>query len=224
MKTIHFLMTMLMATLLMASCSKEETFPANPDDDLNPTDNQVQSAHVIDPIHGNQVIGQALLKRQATGITMKYETTGLIPGHTYTIWWVVWNKPENCLAFPGACDAPDFENAEAVEVEVMYAAGKIADHHGNATFSGHLNIDNASDSINDLFGFSSFGGLKDPVTAEVHLVLRSHGPAIPGQVHNQLTSYQGGCTTYLPDFTEVPDEEGECADLHFAVFQGGSGQ
>ncbi len=65
----------------------------------------------------------------------------------------------------------------------------------------------------------SFGGLQDARQAEIHLVLRSHGPKIPGQINAQISSFQGGCTTNLPPFTEVPDEIGECADIHASIHQ-----
>ena len=49
------------------------------------------------------------------------------------------------------------------------------------------------------------------------MVLRSHGPAIPGEVNEQISGYLGGCTTFFPPFTEIPDEVGECGDFEFAI-------
>lgn len=216
---INFSMLALLLLLVLSACNKEESIQPDTHTELETRSVHVQTSPVLDPINGMAVIGEAQLKRQARGITAKYRTDGLIPGHTYTLWWVIWNKPENCIAYPGPCDAPDFAIADEVAVEVMYAAGRKANGKGEAVLTAHLNRDNASGTINDLFGLSSYGGLHDPYAAEVHLVLRSHGPAIPGQLDDQISSYLGGCTVFLPDFTEVPDEEGECADLHFAIFQ-----
>ena len=56
------------------------------------------------------------------------------------------------------------------------------------------------------------------LSAEVHLVLRSHGPAIPGQTVEQTSTYNGGCTYDLGAFTgDIPDTMGECGDLLAAV-------
>ena len=66
--------------------------------------------------------------------------------------------------------------------------------------------------------------LPDPqglINAEIHMVLRSHGPAVPGIVNEQIGSYVGGCPTTLPygfpPFSEVPDAAGECGDIIAAV-------
>ena len=50
------------------------------------------------------------------------------------------------------------------------------------------------------------------------MVLRSHGPAVPGIIKEQIGSYEGGCTTNFPAFTEIPDEVGECGDYEVAIF------
>lgn len=38
---------------------------------------------------------------------------------------------------------------------------------------------------------------------------RSHGPKIPGQVNEQINSYEGGCVVNFAPFSEIPDEAGE---------------
>ena len=172
---------------------------------------------VLDLINGAQVVGSATLYRRSNDISTRFQTSDLIPGHAYTLWWVIWNKPENC-ATPGACIDTDFAIADQVEVEVMYAAGRVVGADGKAVFTSRLKQGDTSDSSNDFFGLPSFGGLQDTQTAEVHLVVRSHGPIIPGQVHEQIGSYEGGCNVFFPPFTEVPDEEGECGDIHAAIF------
>ncbi|GJM33890.1 MAG: hypothetical protein DHS20C18_28910 [Saprospiraceae bacterium] len=202
----------------LTSCSKDEA-PNLTIEETDPIEVPISTAPIIDPINGNQVIGEAGLFRYDGGISMRYITSGLAPGHAYTIWWVVWNKPEACIGYPGPCASDDFEAADQVEVEIMYAAGAISGQDGRANFKAYLETNDANGSINTLFGLPKFGGLKNPMTSEIHLVLRSHGPAISGQTHEQTSSYGGGCTTNLPDFTEVPDQMGECADIHFAVFQ-----
>lgn len=164
--------------------------------------------------------GKSTLIRGRRGLWARYKAKKLIPGHAYTLWWVVWNKPENCVT-ENQCNLGDLPNATNVEVELLYASGAVARRNGKATFYGHLRTGDNSGTTNPLIGLPSFGGLQSGNTfdSEVHLVIRSHGPAIPGQVYNQLGSYEGGCTDPLaiPSFTEIPDEIGECADIEFSI-------
>lgn len=173
----------------------------------------------FNPILG-EVSGKSTLIRGRRGVWARYKAKKLIPGHAYTLWWVIWNKPENCVT-PNQCNDGDFPNAGNVEVELLYASGTVARRSGKATFYGRLRAGNDSGSINDLFGLPSFGGLQKGNTfdSEVHLVIRSHGPAIPGQVYDQISSYEGGCLDPLgiPPFTKIPDEIGECADIEFSI-------
>lgn len=213
MKTLKFFpVWMFVLATFFLSCSKDEapTIPYEPD--LEERGANTQTSPVINV--NNEVVGEATLIRQKNGITAHYESTDLIKDHAYTLWWVIWNKPENCNATP--CEDPDFANP--VEAEVMYATGKVAGGSGKEKFSAHLKVGNDSGSINDIFGLPPAGGLQDVETAEVHLVIRSHGPKIPGEVHNQIQTYGGGCQTELQPFTEIPDEVGECADIEYAVF------
>jgi len=54
-------------------------------------------------------------------------------------------------------------------------------------------------------------------SAEVHIVLRSHGPAIPGIIDEQISTFEGGCIIFFDPFTEIPDDVGECGDIEFAI-------
>jgi len=111
----------------------------------------------------------------------------------------------------------DFANAGQVEVQLLYATGSVAGNNGKGNFSAHLKENDDNGSVHELFGLPNFGGLQDAQTAEIHGVLRSHGPKIPGQVHEQINSYEGGCVVNFPPFTEIPDEAGECGDIFAAI-------
>lgn len=174
------------------------------------------------PIGGlADITGTSTLHRNENGITVNFKAENLHPG-AYTIWWVIWNKPQEC-GVPGECLEPDFAIADDVEVEVMYAGGNVVGNNGKGNFSGHLNVDDDSGSINEgFFALNSYGGLQSGNTldAEVHVVLRTHGPTVPGLVNDQISSYEGGCDDpllYLP-FTVYPDVIGECADIAAALF------
>ncbi len=181
-----------------------------------------QTVQIFDVVNGVDA-GTSTLHRNSSGITINYKATGLIPGHAYTVWWVVWNNPEYCLV-PGECTDADFvsnPDFNLIEVELLYATGHVVGNSGKGNFGAHLNENEASGSINPLFGLPLYGGLLDAEKAEVHGVLRSHGPAVPGIVNEQIGSYLGGCPTTFPygfpPFSEIPDEVGECGDIYASV-------
>lgn len=225
MKTLNFIPLVLMAGLIFG-CESETIVSQNNDSDqitsanLKSTTakaniNTKSSTDVLDAITG-EVLGESNLYRNGNGLTINFKTTGLMPGHAYTLWWVVWNKPENCET-PGACVESDFANALNVEVQLLYATGSVAGNNGKGNFSAHLKENDDSGSIHELFGLPNLGGLQDAQKAEIHAVLRSHGPKIPGQVSDQINSYEGGCVVNFPAFTEIPVEEGECGDIIVAI-------
>ena len=221
----------LMLTLMMAiSCTREDTLvssPDNADDPLNDVESISNaraaasgvSVPVFNAVMGGEA-GTATLKKNDKGFTVKFEVSDLIHGHTYTLWCVAWNKPGECST-PNQCSDGDFANADLVEVEVMYIAGHLVGKSGKGNFSGHLNEGDDSGSTNAFFGLPGFGGLQDVDLAELHFVLRSHGPAIPGLVNEQINSYEGGCTTFFAPFTQIPMHEGECGDFLFSIFPPG---
>jgi hypothetical protein len=216
-----YLFFILFLGIVITSCVKEESPKPETISQDQPLFQNSGATHctsdIINAIDGMTYTDGATLLRNNNKIKMTFKVDDLEPGYAYTIWWVVWNNPEECTV-PFACGDADFAIADDVEVELMYAAGHVVGNSGKGNFAGSLNEGDASGSINNLFGLPSYGGLHDARTAEVHLVLRSHGPAIPGQIDEQINTYEGGCVTNFPAFTEIPDEEGECGDYMFAIF------
>ncbi len=177
---------------------------------------------VFNPIL-NQTTSESILIRINRGVFARYRSKELIPGHAYTLWWVIWNNPKKCLT-PNGCGDPedvDFLNPET-GVDVLFAgSGRVIGSSGQGTFYGRLRAGDDSESVYDLMGIPPAGGIQKGNTfnAEVHLVLRSHGPKIPGMVYEQISSYVGGCTdpfAFLP-FSEIPDEVGECGDIEWSL-------
>ena len=211
------LVCLLAVGLLYWSCSQEEEMTTTELDPVYAKTTIKDPQDIIDGVNGG-VVGTSTLRRNKNGININFKVDGLIPGHAYTIWWVIWNKPENCDT-PYACGEPDFGNPDAVMVEVLYAAGHVVGNSGKGHFSAHLNEWDSSGTINPLFGLDEYGGLHDAEKAEVHVVLRSHGPAVPGIVNEQINSYGGGCDdiSSFDPFTEIPDEVGECGDIYFSI-------
>ena len=144
--------------------------------------------------------GLSTLVRSADGVTGTFLTT-LEPNEAATIWWVVFNRPENCTG--GVCDEDDVlpppGNVDA-GVSVLYATGRVADAYGKADYGARLMV---GDMTNVLFG----PGLQDVKNAEIHMVARSHGPAVPDMVQEQISTFNEGCPP------------SGCVDIQFAVHQ-----
>jgi len=128
------------------------------------------------------------LVRTGAGLSMSLHTSEITPGDAVTIWWVVFNRPSECTAgIPGmsTCGEPDLFNPD-VEASVLHAAGHVIGGSGKASFAGHLAEGDTSAAV--------FGpGLLDSKEAEVHFIVHTHGPKIPGIVSSQVHSFLGGC-------------------------------
>ena len=123
------------------------------------------------------------LARTKNGITVTLQTQELEAGDAYTLWWVIFNHPENCEhPIPGitSCGEGDVFAQPLgdtdVKVSVQYAGGNIVGGTGRADFGAYLQEGVTPDAPGQLvFG----SGLIDSKKAEVHLVVRSHGKAFP---------------------------------------------
>lgn len=84
---------------------------------------------------------------------------------------------------PNACTLADAgANDPAVGVDPMNSGSLVAGGSGKATFSGRVKAGEIGDR-----GV----GLLNPTGAEIHLVIRDHGPKLPGNA--QLSEFGGGC-------------------------------
>jgi hypothetical protein len=146
------------------------------------------------------VTGDARLVRTDTGMTYNLRTSGLTAGDAVSIWWVIFNNPENCV---GDCGMPDLFNPD-VNVAVQSGGGHVIGNSGRAGFAGHLN---EGQITNEHPAFLDGPGLTDARGAEIHLVVRTHGPVIPGMNHAMFNSFEVGC------------DVNDCEDVQFAVFK-----
>jgi hypothetical protein len=167
-----------------------------------------QESNVYRFADGSPVAGAtATLTRNKNGATVNVRTQDLEPLGTYTLWWVVFNDPAKCTP-PGCGEddifnpdgTPNMEQIENVGITVLFAAGNIAGKNGRSTFAGRISEGPLSKVI------LGEGYLADAETAEFHMVVRNHGQPIPGLVHEQIRTFDGGC------------DINECVDEQFAVF------
>ncbi|MGH7447572.1 MAG: hypothetical protein ACRELT_08425 [Longimicrobiales bacterium] len=166
-------------------------------------------------------VGTSSLVRRSDGVSFNVRTTQLEPGTATTVWVVVFNRPQACAGTP--CMEPDLFNPDT-EADVMYGAGHVIGGAGRATFAGSRRVGDASGSIFAPLGLPA-PGLQDAQSAEIHLVVRSHGPTIPGLVSDMIHSFNGGCQPLGPPFpAPLPPEYGvpgpnTCVDVQFAIHQ-----
>lgn len=127
------------------------------------------------------------LVRNSNGATTTFLSPGLAVGEVYTLWWVIFNHPENCSG--GVCNLDDvlpFPGNAAAGVSLLYGGGHVIPTSGRGNFADHLAV---GDTSGAMFG----PGLIDPLNAVVHVVLRTHGPVIPDLLDEQLSTFGGGC-------------------------------
>lgn len=165
-------------------------------------------------------VGSSKLVRTDNGVSFKLSTTGLKPGTVHTLWMVIFNEPENCTD-PG-CGTDDLVNLDATP-ELTYAAGTAIGGSGKATFAGHRNEgDNGGSIMEEWLGLPE-PGLETARGAEIHFVVHSHGPKIPGLVNEMLHTFNAGCgPVFSEEFPRVPQSLGTygpntCRDVQFAV-------
>ena len=143
------------------------------------------------PQSGSGAVPGATAKfvRTDGGVNVSFQAKELIPGHVYTLWFIVANSPENCAAHPDPCTAKDdiLGNTDGVQADVTYVNGIVAGKSGKGTLSGHVAV---GELPNAWFG----NGFESARDAELHLVVNDHGPKIPNLLGNMLHTYRGGCT------------------------------
>lgn len=178
-----------------------------------------------------EVVGDATLTRTGSGVSMtiKSAVEGVLMafgepqdaefsrGDATTVWWAVFNNPQNCVdplpEFGAQCGEGDvnaavlFGDPNEVKVDVLFATGHVAGAKWRA--GAALSEGDTSGSTLPLFGLDPIG-LMDAGKAEIHLIVRSHGPAtnlVPGELAGAIGTIDGGCETNT------------CGDPQFAVFE-----
>lgn len=165
-------------------------------------------------------VGSSRLTRTDAGVSYQVRTTELEPGTATTVWMVIFNHPEHCATSP--CQIDDLFNAD-VMADVAYAAGHVIGNAGRGGFAGRRNVgDNSGSIMGEWFGLPEHG-LLDARGAEIHFIVRNHGPIIPGLVNEMISTFNAGCG---PDAMEgappVPETLGThgpntCEDVQFAM-------
>lgn len=185
-------------------------------------------------------VGTSRLVRTEKGIHADLTTSGLTADQAYTLWFVVFNYPENCFITEKKATCTDFDIPNpAVGADFLYSSGDVIAKDGNAIFGGSLKkiaedrsaygtglgellclLDEECDDPATI----TTPGLKEPMTAEIHLIMHSHGPAHRRSLAAQLSYFLGGCDEDgLKPSPAGPndlwDEYGVCQSTQFSIHQ-----
>lgn len=194
------------AILAVAACETQD--PVAPAPSLNAAPMVVSTAPIFDAFGtGSDISGEATLTRSKDGLWLAIAAEGLVEGHAYTLWWVIFDNPAGCK--DGGCGLDDLDRTSA-RVTLVNGDGFVAGG-GVDEFQTHLDRHDVG-GREVLLGDPS--GVDNPYKAEVHVVVRSHGEgeANPADLAVQTSTFGGFCNLPVP-----PTEDG-CLDVGAAVF------
>ncbi|CAM9296370.1 unnamed protein product [Chrysoparadoxa australica] len=138
--------------------------------------------------------------------------TGLTSGHAYSLWGVIFNHPEQCPGWPAAagglpCSIMDDFMGLVLNpnpshscttgncgIVLMNVGGFVA---SGSTHTATVNIEKGVTWAGCSTPFDPEGlGLKrDLSEVQMEVLVRDHGPVVPGYWNKQMTTIDGMCTT-----------------------------
>lgn len=152
-------------------------------------DTHYQTANMHTFPGGVDIAGGGTLLRTEDAVTVRLGMTGLDKKAGYTIWWIIFNNPDECS---DPCDLDDLDKPE-VQPGVFYAAGFITGSDGTANVVAHLESGDLTAGIDELLGTGQGLEEENGLGAEIHLIVRSHGKLLVGAVDTQIGTFDGAC-------------------------------
>jgi hypothetical protein len=151
------------------------------------------------------------LQRDGDSVHVGVHSRNLTPGHAYTVWLVIFNTPEGCV---DGCGEDDLMRPEATNSVIWSGVGGVANNGGNLNGRGTLTEENPQ-GYQQLF--TDLGapdpGFLDAQGAEIHTVVRDHGPATGNPA--QTTTFEGDCTP--GSSFGLGGGAYECVDVQFSI-------
>ncbi len=156
------------------------------------------------------VVGATILTRKKNKVSIDISTTGLASYGAYSIWWVVFNNPENCEhgIAPYRCgllDLPGLGGSPDIDASLFWAGGAVATSDGSLNAAAEVRKNKPRGQV--VMGTTK--GLRDVSGADIHIALRSHGTAMPGSTADQIGRFNGGCPP------------GGCTNSQASIHEGG---
>lgn len=202
--------------LISASCGVLFTWTATATAHHTEGDATFQSVATHSLPGGAELNGAGLLWRTRHAVWARLSPTGLDAEHGYTVWWIIFNNPENCVdAEPNVPGSPSCGLVDlgrpSVDPAVFYAGGFVsgpsidgdllADGSPNVTL--HLAAGDVAEGIDVLVEGQGAGGnglnTGNGFGAEIHMIIRSHEPISDGSVDEQIGTFAGLCGAGLMD-------------------------
>jgi len=119
--------------------------------------------------------------------------TGGLPRGAYTVWFIVFNKPEECLTSP--CGEEDlFVRTAIVDASAFWSAGNVVDASGNGYFKARIPKGYFPTDVDQIAWPGT--GLVNTLGGEFHLIIKYHGLASndPDVLYEQLHTLLGSCS------------------------------
>ena len=161
-------------------------------------------------------VGRSRMLRLDNGVLATIRTSQLEPGTATTLWMVVFNAPEHCS--DGVCGSDDLRNPEA-RADLIWVDGQVIGPSGRARYFLWRRTGALHGSINEpLLGKPALG-MEEAHDAEIHYVVRTHGPVIDGFEYEMTHTFNGCCQLgSLPDDPRLgPVGPNTCKNLQFAI-------
>ena len=156
-------------------------------------------------VNGATVLVRDFASRE---VNADISTNSLEADTAYSIWWAIFNEPAFCIE-PYACALADLgpNGDPRVRPSVFWAGGFVSDAFGTANTSIRLGV---GPTTRELFANTQPWGLVNLRGAEIHVVLRTHGPVgVAGPVSKQIgTALEacpaGGCSNVFASIHRAP--------------------
>ncbi|MGH7502283.1 MAG: hypothetical protein ACREL7_11055 [Longimicrobiales bacterium] len=142
----------------------------------------------IADIAGLGLSGQVTLTRSTQGLWADLAVDGLLPGYAYSVWWAIFNNPQGC---DGPCTSFDLRNIVQAQGSLVNGGGFV----GTGATVVHTTHLARHDPEGNSVEAGDPRGIRNPYGAEVHLVIRSHGPAEadPDDLLAQISTFAQFC-------------------------------
>lgn len=122
--------------------------------------------------------GTSTLVRAEDGLSFDFSATGLRRNAPFTVWWVAFNPDNDCISSEEPCSCTADSLRPGAD-SVFYATGAMSDRLGTANFAGAIRYGEVPTGF-DQVPFGGLFGVGIEAGAEIHFVIRDHGPALRG--------------------------------------------
>ncbi|MDH3620101.1 MAG: hypothetical protein OER91_04370 [Gammaproteobacteria bacterium] len=146
-----------------------------------------QAADIQNFSDGTVTTGAMTLSRSAGSVQLRGSMAGLDKKTVYSVWWIIFNNPNGCVGGgEGVCTGADVYPGGPADAGVINASGFVTGTDGTGYFVGELETGPAPSGMP-----CCFGQLNDSVSAEIHIVVQTHGPGVPGTFATEMTNPTG---------------------------------